>query len=310
MSKSLHFRQDGTFTIAQFTDLHWQNGESEDLRTAALIQQVIDAESPDLVVFTGDVIYSDGCTDPRQSFRDVVAIIERNGIPWAAVFGNHDTESLVTREELMQVQMEHEHCLSEAGPSDIAGEGNFVIQVQDAEGENPVATLYFLDSGSYSEIPEIEGYQWIQRNQIDWYVEQSKSITAANQGEPVPALAFFHIPLPEYKEVWKKETCYGSHHEKVCCPPINSGFFSAMLDMDDVVGTFCGHDHINDYWGTLHGIRLCYGRASGYHTYGKDGFRRGSRLIRLHKGERDFSTWIRLDNGTVIDEPKEHHPKG
>lgn len=310
MSKSLRYRPDGTFTIAQFSDLHWQNGEDEDRMTGTLIQRVIDAERPDLVVFTGDVIYSEDCKDPKQSFRDAVAAAERSGIPWAAVFGNHDTEHLVTREELMDVQLEHKYCVGEAGPEEIAGVGNFVIQVKDTEGKETLAALYFLDSGSYSDIPDIEGYQWIQRNQIDWYVKQSQALTAMNNGYSLPALAFFHIPLPEYKEVWKTELCYGERHEKVACPPINSGMFSAMIEMEDVVGTFCGHDHINDYWGTLHGIRLCYGRATGYHTYGKEGFRRGSRLIRLNQGERDFETWLRLDDGTVVVNPKEHYPKG
>jgi hypothetical protein len=310
MTKSLNYRADGTFTIAQFTDLHWQNGEEEDVLTGALIQRVIDAERPDLVVFTGDVIYSKDCKDPKQSFRDAVAAVERSGIPWAAVFGNHDTEHLITREELMEVQLEHQYCISEQGPEDIDGVGNFVIQVKDAEDKETLAALYFLDSGSYSDIPNIEGYQWIQRNQIDWYVQQSQSLTAMNNGCALPALAFFHIPLPEYKEVWKTELCYGHRHEKVACPPINSGMFSAMVEMEDVVGTFCGHDHINDYWGTLYGIRLCYGRATGYHTYGKEGFRHGARLIRLNQGERDFETWLHLDDGSVVTRPKEHYPKG
>ena len=67
----------------------------------------------------------------------------------------------------------------------------------------------------------------------------------------------------------------------------------------DVVGTFVGHDHINDYWGELFGIRLCYGRASGYNTYGKEGFNHGARVIRLTKGERQFESWLRLDDGSI-----------
>ncbi len=58
MSRQLSFRPDGTFTIVQFTDLHWKNGEPEDHRTRALMELTLDAEKPDLVVFTGDVIYT------------------------------------------------------------------------------------------------------------------------------------------------------------------------------------------------------------------------------------------------------------
>ncbi len=40
------------------------------------------------------------------------------------------------------------------------------------------------------------------------------------------------------------------------------------------MGTFVGHDHVNDFVGDLYGIRLCYGRATGFNTYGRQGFTR------------------------------------
>ncbi|WP_219835515.1 metallophosphoesterase family protein [Paenibacillus sp. R14(2021)] len=310
MEHALHYREDGTFTIVQFTDLHWQNGEADDVRTRKLMEKVIGAVAPDLVMFTGDVIYSKNCSDPRQSFRDAVQTVDARGIPWAAVFGNHDTEHLVTRSELMSVQLEHACCVSEAGPPELSGEGNAVLFVRDAVSGKPLNALYLFDSGSYSEVPGIDGYQWIQRDQVNWYADRSAANTAANGGEPMPSLAFFHIPLPEYKQVWKRELCYGSKYEGVASPPVNSGLFASMLEMGDIVGTFCGHDHVNDYWGALHDIRLCYGRASGYQTYGRDGFPRGARIITLHQGQRDFTTYVMLEDGTFVWEPKEHYPKG
>ncbi|MER3474625.1 MAG: metallophosphoesterase, partial [Armatimonadota bacterium] len=73
-------------------------------------------------------------------------------------------------------------------------------------------------------------------------------------------LAFFHIPLPEYDEVWRTQVCYGQKHEEVCAPKINTGFFAALHKVGEVIGTFVGHEHSNDFWGNLYGIRLCYGR--------------------------------------------------
>lgn len=78
--------------------------------------------------------------------------------------------------------------------------------------------------------------------------------------------------------------------------------------MGDVIGTFCGHDHTNDFSGTLHGIKLCYGRASGYNTYGKEGFMRGSRVIQLNQGQHEFATWLRLEDGSVVHEQPTHDP--
>lgn len=314
MNRQLSFRQDGTFTIVQFTDLHWKNGEPEDHRTRALMELTLDAEKPDMVVFTGDVIYtghvSEGyseCEDPSRAFRDAVAAVEERSIPWAVVFGNHDTENHITREELMEVAMSRPHTVAEAGPADITGVGNYAVQLVDAEG-NPAANLYFLDSGNLSPLEHVPYYNWVRRDQIDWLVSESARLNPADQASKLPALAFFHIPVPEYQEVWDKESCYGNKFEPVCCAPVNSGLFTALLEMGDVVGTFCGHDHVNDYYGDLHGIRLCYGRATGYNTYGREGFKRGARVIRLTAGVADFATWLRLDDGSVVTQQPVHHP--
>ena len=314
MSHKLSFRQDGTFTIMQFTDLHWMDGRAEDRRTRELMELTMDAEKPDLVVFTGDIIYTGDvspgnmrCENPRQAFRDAVAAVEERGIPWACVFGNHDTECGITRQELIQLALEHQHTITEAGPADLSGEGNYTLELVDSHG-NPAANLYFLDSGDYSQLQHVPGYDWVRRDQLHWLSSESARLNPPEREAKVPALAFFHIPVPEYQEVWDTQICYGHKYEPVCCPPINSGLFATLLEMGDVVGTFCGHDHINDFHGTLHGIRLCYGRASGYNTYGREGFMRGARMIRLTAGESDFDTWFRLEDGSVVSEQPLHDP--
>jgi hypothetical protein len=305
VKESLTFRLDGTFTIAQFTDLHWKNGGEEDQRSYNLMRTILHKENPDLVVFTGDVIHSEECDNPFDSFRNAIKVVDEYRIPWTVVFGNHDAEVGVTREQLMQIAKESSTCLAEAGPSEINGIGNYVLDVQSSKQGRAAAALYHLDSGSYARF-QPKGYDWIHHSQIDWYREQSQRLRQLNDGQPMPSLAFFHIPLPEYKEVWDYHTCYGDNYEGVGCPDINSGLVASMLEMGDMQGVFVGHDHINDYEGVFKGIRLCYGRAMGYSSYGKAGFPRGARLIQLKEGIQGFSSWIHLDDGTIITEPKEH----
>ncbi len=313
----LRFRSDGRFRIVQFTDLHWQNGETEDLRTRALMEAVLEAEQPDLVALTGDVLEGRECRDPAASWRQAVAPMVERGVPWATSFGNHDDEGTLDRAALLAVDQESPLCLSQAGPREIAGVGNYALELLSADGDRFAAALYFLDSGSYA--PEGAGrYAWIQRDQIDWYLATARSlaeraVSEAGGGAPpprLPALAFFHIPLPEYNEVWDFHPCRGCKYEAVYAPELNSGFFAALWESGDVLGTFVGHDHINDLGGSLHGIRLCYGRATGYHTYGRDGFPRGARVIEIPQGERSFTTWLRLDDGSAVREQPEHPPQG
>jgi hypothetical protein len=99
-------------------------------------------------------------------------------------------------------------------------------------------------------------------------------------------------------------------YEEICPPFVNSGFFSALHEAGDVMGTFVGHDHVNDFIGDLYGIRLAYGRATGYNTYGRAGMARGARVIRLTQGVRAFRTWLHLAGGEVIHEQPLHAPEG
>ncbi|SDW78372.1 metallophosphoesterase family protein [Paenibacillus sp. CF384] len=289
----LRFRANGTFSILQFTDMHIQDGSKKDVQTLALIDQMIADQKPDLIVLTGDVIASYDIADQEGAFRLAIAGVVKSGIPFAVVYGNHDSEKGITRQRLNQILREHDNNLSVDGPEDIYGIGNYVLTVGGSASSEDAAALYFFDSGDYA--PEsVGGYAWIQPNQVEWYRHESLALRARNAGRTLPALAFFHIPIPEYEQVCHLGTIQGIKGEAVCCPKLNSGLFTAMLEMGDIVGTFVGHDHDNDYVGRFHGIQLCYGRVTGYNTYGK--LERGARVITLIEGSREFETSVRLNN--------------
>ena len=288
----LIFRPDGTFTITQFTDLHYRNGEAADLQTIRLMNAVLDTEKPDLVVLTGDVIDGFFCQNPIQSYARAVQPIVDRGLPWAAVFGNHDDEGSASRGQLMASMRELPGCLATAGPADLSGVGNYTLPIM--HGDRIASTLCFLDSHAYADKTE-KAYDWIKQDQIEWYLKTAEHFKNQNKGQTVPSLMFFHIPLPEYDDVWNTGKCIGEKHEAVCCPRFNSGLFAAMKSAGNVPGVFVGHDHVNDYAGDLDGIQLCHGRCTGFSSYGRAGFPRGARVIRLHAGERAFETWVRSD---------------
>lgn len=306
-SGRLRFSPDGTFKIVQFTDLHWQNGESEDRRTRQLMERVLAEESPDLVVFTGDIIYSLGCRDPYASIAEAVSTVAKSGTPWAPIFGNHDSEGEVSRARLMETLTAQAGCLGEAGPRTLHGVGNYALELAGASGEVR-HRLYFFDSGSYSELAQVPGYDWVREDQIEWFRAEAEKTRSQPSAAPLSSLVFFHIPLPEYKEVWRTQNCDGRKFEDISCPKLNSGLFAALAEAGGVLGAFCGHDHINDFEGTLHGIRLTYGRASGYHTYGRWGFKRGARVIELKREGETYDTWIRLAGGRKLTGARTHRP--
>ncbi len=311
MRQPLRFRGE-TFKIVQFTDTHWTNFDERDRRTRQVMEAVLECEQPDLVFLTGDMLGGADCKDAERGMLQLVEPIEARGLPWTAVMGNHDDEGTLCRDDLWRVLEACPHFVGKRGPRNITGVGNYVLPVLNRQGDRPACFLWGIDSNSYA-TTGIGGWGWITRDQIAWYVRTARQMRqrwgiSPEKAERIPSLAFFHIPLPEYDEVWRTQVCYGEKHEEVCAPKINTGFFAALHEVGEVIGTFVGHEHINDYWGDLYGIRLCYGRASGYGGYGKEGFLCGARVIELWENVRDFRTWLRLEDGTAIWNQPEHQP--
>ncbi|WP_423128760.1 metallophosphoesterase family protein [Gaoshiqia sp. Z1-71] len=283
----LKFNADKKFRIMQFTDLHFRGDSYRSDSVLVMVKNMVNAEKPDLVVFTGDVVTSANTANAWETFSNAVVGLK---VPWAVVLGNHDIEGELNGKQIMELIAKKPYSLSVNGPENIAGNGNYVLKIQSSGSSKTSALLYFLDTHSGFKPKTDKGdYEWIDHSQVSWYREQSAGFTKKNGGNPYPALAFFHIPLPEYKEVVGKPTTVGSQIEEVCSPDINSGMYLAFLESKDVMGMFVGHDHNNNYIGSLRGICLAYGQSSGRQTYGSIG--KGGRVIELYEDERKFDTW-------------------
>ncbi|WP_248924659.1 metallophosphoesterase family protein [Paenibacillus hamazuiensis] len=304
----LSFREDGSFTIVQLTDLHWKDGGPLDTRTERFIRSVLEAENPDLVAITGDVIDKKECAEPLAAFERAVSPICEAGVPWAFVLGNHEHECGIHPLLFAAMLRRLPHSLYSAGPEKVRGWSNYVLPVRGFRSTRPAAALFMFDSGGKTAMP-FGGTEWIHSSQIEWYRREAEKLAAAGGGKPLPSLAFFHIPLPEYKEVWDRCVCYGNKLKETDCPKINSGLFAALVESGGMMGTFAGHCHLNDYYGDLYGIRLCYARASGIGAKGPDEYERGARVVRLYEGRRTFELWQRLENGKTIMAPTEHEPE-
>ena len=154
---------------------------------------------------------------------------------------------------------------------------------------------------------QVGGYGFITPNQIHWYQEQIRRQEA--QDKDFGVLAFQHMALPEYAEVFRYETCYGTRREGYGCPKVNTGFFFAMLQAGHSPSLFVGHDHVNDFYGKLYGVTLGYGRATGYNTYGAQDFARGGRVFVLNQNDTaSYNTYVSLEGGIVVDDPWCYEP--
>ena len=88
-----------------------------------------------------------------------------------------------------------------------------------------------------------------------------------------------HIPLQEYMFM-VRDKAFGQMHDVTSCGAINTGMFSVfkqqntmgnmhfIIKIINIIGVFCGHDHNNDFHGDYFGIKLFFGRKTGYGGYG------------------------------------------
>lgn len=142
----LHFSHSGSFKILQVADLHFSVSqgacrdtllkpcEHSDNLTNSLISRTLDAEKPDLVVFSGDQLNGQGTSwDPKSVLAKFARAVTDKGIPWAAVFGNHDEEDGLAKDQQMTLMKALPYNLVERGPKDVHGVGNYVLKVKSAD---------------------------------------------------------------------------------------------------------------------------------------------------------------------------------
>lgn len=287
----LKFKENGEFKLVQFTDLHEHSLKNE--KTIKLMEDILNSEKPDLVVLTGDNIdLSRSKEDVNKAIANIAKPMEDRKIPWAVVLGNHDSELCkVDRKSQMKIYMSYKYNLSRDFSSVMGRAGDYNLLIKDSKRTKPIFNIYMLDSGDYC----LCGYGYIKEEQINWYKKLSASLNK-DFGKPIPSLMFFHIPLKQQYKAWESGKSTGDRNETECIQRIDSRLISALTERGDIEGVFVGHDHTNDYMGSINGIILGYGRCSGYNGYGKEGFQKGARVFIINENSPlKFRTYEKLE---------------
>ena len=278
---------DGDFKILHLTDIHLGNSlfsYRKDIKALQACYAEIAYTEPDLVIVTGDLCFPLGIMS--MSFNNAAPVrqfahfMRSTGVPWAFTYGNHDTESIasLSRQGLNEVYKSLSfktsgNLLYPYVQPAVTGRNNQLIELRHADGSLNTA-LFLLDSNAYTG-EGINVYDYIHDDQVGWYEAQVKRLSA-EAGHTVPSLAFFHIPLQQYRtayelyEAGSPEVTYyfGENGEKmidkVCCSDYPSALFDRMLALGSTSGVFCGHDHYNNMSLGYRGIRLTYGMSIDY----------------------------------------------
>lgn len=258
----LCYNEDGSFKVLILADLHMNvSGNSTDVsEVKERVKSLVDREKPDLVIFTGDnTIGSSNEQILRDNITAMVSYIEEKQIPWCHVYGNHDHEGALSKEEQQKIYESFEYCISK-DVSDLSGVGNYVHAVYNQDGTIG-SVIYLVDSGTYA---SDGGYDYIKNDQIAWYKQTSELLEEYNNGKPINGIMAFHIPLTENNDAYdnrhNKELVYetaGNKNENICCSKTDTNLFETVLSRGDIKAIVTGHDHINDYMYNYLGVKLC-----------------------------------------------------
>lgn len=314
------FTTDEDFKVLQLTDVHIGGGFlslKKDAMALNAVAAMIKAEEPDLVVVTGDISfpvpYSAGTLNNLESAKLFAALMEQLGVYWTVSLGNHDSEaySYYDRPAMSAFYSSEDfkYCLYTAGPDDVDGYGNQIINVKNTDGII-TQSLYIFDSHSYTD-GDFLGIFWkydnIHENQVQWYKENVIAYNEQNnallkemgkeESSDIKSAAFFHIPLTEQRDAWYEyrdagyqdtenvKLIYGLAGESgnvVFCGMHEDNLFETMEELGSTKAIFCGHDHDNNFSIDYKGIRFTYGMSIDYLAYPgiyKRGSQRGCTVI-------------------------------
>lgn len=288
----MQFNPNKEFTILQFTDLHFGENGEKDFNSTQLQEKLIQLTKPDIVVITGDSVSGyawDGfnTTFYKDCWNMWTKAMEKLKVPYAYTLGNHDDQGDYTRAQIVELDKSNNYSMIEM-TKNITGATNYNIPIYSSDNKTIKSLLWLLDTNDENceEMPDSWGC--FEKDQVKWFKREINTINQTLNYLP-KGLAFFHIPLPEYREMYNWEKTYDNRNEGIGCPKKNTGLFSTWVESKAIKASFCGHDHDNDYGGTYFGIEMTYGRKTGYGGYGPSYFQRGARLIILVETEEGFS---------------------
>lgn len=233
--------------------------------TLKRLKKAIENIECDMIVFLGDIVHGPDFKEvdaPYEKYLREVLDLTKN-IPFATVFGNHDDECNITKNEILDIVKSYDNSLTKSD--------NYCVEMN---GE----TLLFIDSGSYYQ-GEGSYYDVVSQDVIDSSLEMIKD---------KKAILFQHIIVPdiidcldEYNSFrpfcvtgdkkWvkfkRKIKHTGFMGERPCPPNINTGELKQLSPC--LKGSVFGHDHKNDFELELMGVKLIQCAGSGSNCYDK-----------------------------------------
>ena len=278
-ASTLYTKESEDFVILNLTDFQLHDGKST-FTTFSVIDGLVNEYKPSLITVLGDTAEDDGTYGTKVNFKAIVDHIDALGIPWAPVFGNHDNESYrepgsvkdSDNKWIIETFSSAKNCLFKVGPTDVRGNGNYIVNIVDKSTNKIVKSLFFFDSGT----------QGVDRSHVGFYEDALAYCKDLNGGNTPESIVYMHIPLPEYMTVYQSGDYVGIAGEKPCIGNSTPAFFVKIKELGSTTHVVCGHDHINSFYSEYQGVFLMYALKSSDGDY-YDSLQLGGMAFKLGK---------------------------
>lgn len=297
-------QQNDEFKILQVSDLHFnsdfgtckdqvneEHGCKADAKTLSFLHQVLDLESPDLVVLTGDIIDGFNTMDYQTAILKALSPFISRSIPFAIALGENDKNQYASREEIINFIMELPYSMM--GNNDpkqhhnsISGDKtNYALRIYDSKNDHLQNVIYILDI-----FQEDVNQQEFLKQTFDSFTEKPKF-----------SLEFQHHPIQQYRPK-SAFAIVGAYNEKSKLKIKTNPQIRQTLSDINVQAMSVGYEHTNeccihseDKDNKLNPLWLCYGGGTGEGGYGntKIKYERRVRLFRMNTQKMEITSWKR-----------------
>lgn len=307
-------QQNDEFKVLQVSDLHFNSdfgtckdqineeiGCKADAKTLNFLHQVLDLETPDLVVITGDVIDGANVQDYQTALLKALSPFISRSIPFAIALGENDKTQHGSKDDIVKFIMSLPFSMmgntdQKQHHNSISGyETNYALKIYDSKNDHLQNVIYILDMYSDS----IKQSEFLKQT-YDSFTEKPKL-----------SLEFQHHPIQEYRPK-SAFAIVGAYNEKGKLRVKTDPKIRQTLSEINVQAMSVGYEHSNeccihgeDKNNKLKSLWLCYGGATGEGGYGntKAKYERRVRLFRMNTKNMDITSWKRkqTDPAAVFD---------
>lgn len=265
------------------------------------IRSLVAQACPDLIFFTGDVIYG-SFDDSGEVFADFIAFMDSLGVPWGMTFGNHDNEAAIGVERQCELLTGARMCMFARGS--VTGNSNYSMGV--SVGGQLRRVIYFLDTHGCLRP------KGILPDQLQWLRSAGEAVGQAAGG--VPGFLAFHIPVDRFRQA-EYDKGYASEEQPDFVIGVNvpakDGDFGFRLEDSErrqpdsaryiptdeafdqamtacrVDGVFVGHCHKIACRVLHRGVQWVFGLKTGQYDYHLEG-QLGGTVVTLDRADNRF----------------------